>query len=156
MRGKKPQKRKISPDEKYFSVTVSRFINSVMKDGKKITARNIMYKAMEELATLTGEDALVAFEKALDNVKVKVETKAKRVGGANYQVPMPVSDERQLTLAIRWLVSGSRERRVNTPFYMTLAQELHDAFKGEGSAVKKRDEVHRMAESNKAFAHLAW
>ena len=97
-----------------------------------------------------------AFETALNNVKPKVEVRARRIGGANYQVPTPVRDERQYALSYRWIISSARDKRTNTEFYIALAEELAEAFKGVGNAVKKRDEMHRMAEANKAFAHLAW
>lgn len=156
MRGKKAPVRKIKPDYKYNSVIASKFINIVMMSGKKKTAEYQFYNALDKLAEITGVPAMEAFETALNNVKPKVEVKARRVGGANYQVPTPVREDRQYALSYRWIISSAREKRTNTEFFVALAEELAEAFKGLGNAVKKRDEMHRMAEANKAFAHLAW
>lgn len=156
MRGKKAIVRNVLPDYKYNSVLVTKFINRTMFDGKKNTAEKQIYVALEKLAELSSMDAIVAFEKSIDNVKPKVEVRSRRVGGANYQVPVPVRDVRQQSLAIRWIVEQTRDKRSNQTFAEVLAEELFMAFKGEGNAVKKRDDVHRMAEANKAFAHLAW
>lgn len=156
MRGKKAKINKIAPDFKFGSVTVSRFINKLMFDGKKTTSERQVYKALDKLAEITGLPALEAFEKAVDNIKPRVEVKAKRVGGANYQVPTPVREARQYALAYRWIIASARDKRTNTEFYVVLADELAEAFKGQGNSIKKRDEMHRMADANKAFAHLAW
>jgi len=145
-------KRDILPDPIYNSVIVTKFINGVMSEGKKAVAEKIFYGAMEKLAEKTGEEALKAFKKALDNVAPNLEVKSRRIGGATYQVPLEVTRERRGTLAIRWLVANARQRGEKT---MTdrLVGELLDAINGRGGAVKKREDVHRMAEANKAFAH---
>jgi small subunit ribosomal protein S7 len=145
-------KRDILPDPIYNSVIVTKFINGVMSEGKKSVAEKIFYGAMEKLAEKTGEEALKAFKKALDNVAPNLEVKSRRIGGATYQVPLEVTRERRGTLAIRWLVANARQRGEKT---MTdrLVGELLDAINGRGGAVKKREDVHRMAEANKAFAH---
>ncbi len=156
MRGKSPRKRILLPDHKYNSVTVSKLINSIMYDGKKSIAEKIVYDAIEKLAKDSGLEPLIALEKAIGNVKPKLEVKSRRLGGANYQVPTPVNDVRQTTLAIRWIVEASRQARTNTPISTTLSGELMSAINGEGNAIRKKDDVHRMAEANKAFAHLAW
>lgn len=145
-------KREILPDPVFNSVIVTKFINGVMSEGKKAVAEKIFYGAMEKLAEKTGEEALKAFKKALDNVAPNLEVKSRRIGGATYQVPLEVTRERRGTLAIRWLVANARQRGEKT---MTdrLVGELLDAINGRGGAVKKREDVHRMAEANKAFAH---
>jgi small subunit ribosomal protein S7 len=133
-------------------VIVTKFINGVMSEGKKAVAEKIFYGAMEKLAEKTGEEALKSFKRALDNVAPNLEVKSRRIGGATYQVPLEVTRERRGTLAIRWLVGNARQRGEKT---MTdrLVGELLDAINGRGGAVKKREDVHRMAEANKAFAH---
>jgi len=145
-------KREILPDPVFNSVIVTKFINGVMSEGKKAVAEKIFYGAMEKLAEKTGEEALKAFKRALDNVAPNLEVKSRRIGGATYQVPLEVTRERRGTLAIRWLVGNARQRGEKT---MTdrLVGELLDAINGRGGAVKKREDVHRMAEANKAFAH---
>ena len=145
-------KREILPDPVFNSVIVTKFINGVMSEGKKAVAEKIFYGAMQKLAEKTGEEALKAFKKALDNVAPNLEVKSRRIGGATYQVPLEVTRERRGTLAIRWLVANARQRGEKT---MTdrLVGELLDATNGRGGAVKKREDVHRMAEANKAFAH---
>jgi small subunit ribosomal protein S7 len=145
-------KREILPDPVFNSVIVTKFINGVMSEGKKAVAEKIFYGAMQKLAEKTGEEALKAFKKALDNVAPNLEVKSRRIGGATYQVPLEVTRERRGTLAIRWLVANARQRGEKT---MTdrLVGELLDAINGRGGAVKKREDVHRMAEANKAFAH---
>lgn len=155
MRGKsKFKKRKIKPDHKFNSVIISQFINKVMLRGQKKTATNAVYKAIAQLEERTKTPGLVAFEQALNNVAPKVEVKSKRIGGATYQVPVEVKQNRKITLAIRWIIEGARGAK-GAPIHKKLANELSDAFKGEGSAMKKRETVHRMAEANKAFAHYA-
>jgi small subunit ribosomal protein S7 len=145
-------KREILPDPVFNSVIVTKFINGVMSEGKKAVAEKIFYGAMEKLAEKTGEEALKSFKRALDNVAPNLEVKSRRIGGATYQVPLEVTRERRGTLAIRWLVGNARQRGEKT---MTdrLVGELLDAINGRGGAVKKREDVHRMAEANKAFAH---
>ena len=143
------------PDARYNDVVVTKLINSIMLDGKKGLAQSIVYGAFDIVAEKTGEDALEHFYKAMNNIMPVLEVKARRIGGANYQVPLEVRPERRQTLAIRWLVQYSRARGEKT---MTerLAKELMDAVNGQGASVKKREEVHRMAEANKAFAHYRY
>jgi small subunit ribosomal protein S7 len=156
MRGKQSTKRKIAPDEIYNSEVVAKLINSVMLDGKKGLARRIVYKALEDLGTQTKSEPMVALEKALDNVKPKLEVRARRVGGANYQVPMPVAADRQLNLAFRWIIAAARKGRGSKEFWESLSRELVASYKNEGEAVRKREDVQRMAESNRAFAQFAF
>ena len=148
-------KREVMPDARYNDVVVTKLINSIMLDGKKGLAQSIVYGAFDIVAEKTGEDALEQFYKAMNNIMPVLEVKARRIGGANYQVPLEVRSERRQTLAIRWLVQYSRARGEKT---MTerLAKELMDAANGQGASVKKREEVHRMAEANKAFAHYRY
>ncbi len=148
-------RREILPDPRYKSKLVAKFINGVMRDGKKSVAEKIVYNSMEVLAKNTSEEPLAAFEKAIDNVKPEVEVKPRRVGGATYQVPMEVSPHRQLILAIRWLVSAARSRG-EKGMVRRLSAELTDAFYNRGIAIKKKEDTHRMAEANKAFAHYRW
>ena len=143
------------PDPLYNSKLVTRLINNVMYDGKKGAAEKIFYGALEVLAEKTGEEALRAFEKALENVKPHLEVKARRVGGATYQVPMEVRPDRQVSLSIRWLITYARSRG-EKGMSNKLAAELLDAFNSRGGAVKKKEDTHRMAEANKAFAHYRW
>ncbi len=149
-------KREIPPDPKYGSVLVAKFINNLMRDGKKNVARRIFYEALEKLREKSGgEDPLKIFEKAVDNVKPLLETRTRRVGGANYQVPVEVRPERQISLAIKWIIRAARERHEKT-MVERLANELWDAYNERGAAIKKRDDTHRMAESNRVFAHYRW
>lgn len=145
-------KREVLPDPIYNSIVVTKFINGLMWEGKKTVAEQIFYSAMERLADKTGEEPLKVFKKALDTVAPTLEVKSRRIGGATYQVPLEVTRDRRNTLAIRWLVNNARNRGEKT---MTdrLVGELLDATNNRGNAVKKREEVHRMAEANKAFAH---
>ncbi|SKA75990.1 30S ribosomal protein S7 [Desulfobaculum bizertense] len=148
-------KREILPDPKFHSVLASRFVNRMMIDGKRSIAEKIFYSALDSLAEKTQEEPIKAFEKALDNVKPQLEVKSRRVGGATYQVPMEVRPDRQVALAIRWLITFARSRGEKG---MTgrLTSELLDAFHNRGGAVKKKEDTHRMAEANKAFAHYRW
>ena len=149
-------KREILPDPKFGNKLVTRFVNSLMEHGKKSTAEKIFYSSMDEIADkLKGEDPVNVFKLAIDNIKPMVEVKSRRVGGANYQVPVDVRPERRTALAIRWLLSAARERNEKT-MQKRLAGELMDAFKKAGAAVKKREDTHRMAEANKAFSHYRW
>ena len=148
-------KREILPDPKYKSVLAMRFINRLMNDGKKSTAESIFYQSLDALGEKAGEDPLRAFEKAVDNVKPHVEVKSRRVGGATYQVPIEVRPERQTSLAIRWLIGYARGRG-EKGMVDKLSNELLDAYNQRGGAVKKKEDVHRMAEANKAFAHYRW
>jgi len=148
-------KREILPDPIYNSRLVARFVNRLMYNGKKGAAEKIFYKALDALAEKTSEDAMRSFEKAVENVKPQLEVKARRVGGATYQVPMEVRSERQIALALRWLINYARARGEKS-MVNKLAAELLDAYNNRGGAVKKKEDTHRMAEANKAFAHYKW
>jgi len=148
-------KRKVLPDPLYNSPIVTRLINSIMLDGKKGIAQQILYGAFENIEKKTGRPALDVFNEALANITPQLEVKARRIGGANYQVPVEVKPDRKMTLCLRWLTQYSRLRREKT-MEERLANEIMDAANGVGNAVKKRDDIHRMAESNKAFAHYQW
>ena len=147
--------REVLPDPLYGSVLVSRFMNRLMYQGKKGVAEKIFYKCMDFLGEKTGDQPLDAFEKALGNVKPHLEVKSRRVGGATYQVPVEVRPDRQVSLAIRWLINYSRSRG-EKGMASKLSAELLDAYHGRGGAVKKREDVHKMADANKAFAHYRW
>ena len=149
-------KRKIVPDPRYNSTLVTKFINKIMLDGKKSVAQNIFYQAMDELKSKTGaDDVMEVFNKCINNVKPVLEVKSRRIGGATYQVPVEVSPDRRESLAIRWIVGYSRGRK-GTTMGKALATELLDAYNNQGSSVKKKEDTHRMAEANKAFAHYRW
>jgi small subunit ribosomal protein S7 len=148
-------KREVAPDPIYNSTLVTKFVNSMMWGGKKSTAQGIFYDSMKNLEQRGGDDALKLFKKAVENVKPVLEVKTRRVGGANYQVPIEVNADRRTSLAIRWLVSYSRARG-EKGMTEKLSNELLDAANGRGSAMKKKEDVHRMAEANKAFAHYRW
>ena len=148
-------KRDVLPDPIYNSKLVSRLINSIMKDGKKGTAQSILYNAFEMIAEKTGREPMEVFEEALDNIMPVLEVKARRIGGSNYQVPIEVRPERRVTLGLRWLVQYSRNRGEKT-MEMRLANEIIDAANNSGASVKKREDTHKMAEANKAFAHYRW
>ena len=148
-------KRDVLPDPVYNSKLVTKLVNRIMLDGKKGTAQKILYGAFEIVEKKTGEAALDVFGKALSNITPIVELKVRRIGGQNYQVPVEVSKERKITLGLRWLVSSSRNRGEKT-MEQRLAAEIIDAANGTGASVKKRDDTHRMAEANKAFAHFRW
>ncbi len=143
------------PDPVYRSVLVTQVVNKVLLEGKKSTAERIVYEALDIVASKTDGDALTALKRAVDNVKPQLEVKSRRVGGATYQVPVEVRPRRATTLAIRWLVGFSRQRRERT-MAERLAAELVDANNGIGTSVKRKEDVHKMAESNKAFAHYRW
>ena len=155
MRRKKKIQRNIEPDFKYGSALVSKFVNSVMKCGKKSTARKIFYGSLDILQEKTKQDPLEIFNQAIKNVSPLLEIKSKRVGGANYQVPRPVSGERRITLAIRWILEAARSKK-GMPMAQKLAEELLAASKNEGGAIKKKINTHKMEEANKAFARFAW
>ena len=148
-------KRRIIPDPKYKDKLVSKFTNTLMFDGKKAVAEGILYGAFDVIGERFKEDPLEVFRKALDNVKPKLEVKSRRVGGATYQVPVEVRPERRVALAMRWIVTYARERGEKT-MRERLAAEFVDASQGRGNAVKKKDDTHKMAEANKAFAHYRW
>ena len=155
MRGKNfTNFRPLDPDEKYGSVNVTKLINYVMKNGKKTVAEKIVYGALEIAAEKLEVDALEVLEQALKNVSPVIEVRGRRVGGANLQVPIEVPKSRRMMLALRWILNAARSAK-GRPMAQKLAQELVDAYNAEGSAVKKKDETHRMAEANRAFAHFA-
>ena len=153
-RGNVP-KREVLPDPQYNSVLVTKLVNSVMLDGKKGVAQKVVYGAFEIVENKTGKNGLEVFQQAMENIMPAVELKARRVGGATYQVPIEVRADRRQTLGLRWLTLYSRSRSENT-MRGRLAAEIMDAANGTGNAVKKRDDVHKMAEANKAFAHFRW
>jgi len=148
-------RREVLPDAVYSSDLVQKFINSMMWDGKRSTAQRIFYGAMDQIAQKTNDDPLKIFKKAVENVKPTLEVKSRRVGGANYQVPVEVNQYRKQSLAIRWLLLYARTR-AGKRMVDKLAEELLDAANNRGGAMKKKDDVHRMAEANKAFAHYRW
>ena len=154
-RRRRIEPRKILPDPKFGSELLAKFINVLMVDGKKSTAEAIVYGALETLSQRTGKDALEAFDSALENVRPTVEVKSRRVGGSTYQVPVEVRPTRRNALAMRWVIEAARKRG-DKSMALRLANELTDAADNKGSAVKKREDVHRMAEANKAFAHFRW
>ncbi|MBN2365154.1 MAG: 30S ribosomal protein S7 [Calditrichaeota bacterium] len=155
MRRRKAPEREVLPDPKYKSELVSKFINGMILDGKKSKAETIFYTAMDIIEDKMKQDPLAVFKKAMDNVAPILEVRSRRVGGATYQVPVEVREKRRRSLAIRWLVSYSRGRSERT-MAERLANELMAAFKNEGTSVKKKEDTHRMAEANKAFAHFRW
>ncbi len=149
-------KQQLEPDAKYNSKLVSKFVNSMMWDGKKSVAQQIFYEAMDIISKKTKDvPALEVFEKAVNNVKPLLEVRSKRIGGASYQVPMQVSPKRQQSLAFRWIIQSARDKK-GKPMCERLASELLDAYNGHGGAMTTRENIHRMAEANKAFAHFAW
>jgi small subunit ribosomal protein S7 len=154
-RRRRPELREILPDPVYNSTLAEKFINSMMWDGKKNTAQNIFYEAMDTIRERTGDDPLKHFKKAVENAKPLLEVKTRRVGGANYQVPVEVPQNRRTSLAIRWILINARSRP-EKGMPEKLANELNDAANMRGGAIKKKDDVHRMAEANKAFAHYRW
>ncbi len=147
--------RQVDPDAIFNSILVTKFINSIMKQGKKSTAEGIFYRAMDLIKKKANDDPLKVFKKAVENVKPALEVKTRRVGGANYQVPVEVNRNRQQSLSIRWLIGYARERGEKS-MDERLANELLDAANNRGGAIKKKDDTHRMAEANKAFAHYRW
>jgi small subunit ribosomal protein S7 len=149
------EKREIFPDPKYNSVMVAKFINVLMYCGKKSTAEHIFYDALDLIEKRTKQDPLKTFKKAIDNVKPILEVKSRRVGGATYQVPVEVPQDRRLALSFRWVISYSRKRSEKT-MADRLANELIDAANNRGTSIKKREDTHKMAEANKAFAHYRW
>ena len=155
MRGKKKTKKEISPDSVYNSVIVSQFINRIMRRGKKNAARKIVYGAFDIIKEKTKKDPIEVFEKAIQNASPMLEVKSKRVGGATYQVPIEVRGERKFALASNWMIQAANSKK-GKPMKEKLAEELLLAAKNEGSAIKKKEDTHRMAEANRAFAHFAW
>ena len=155
MRKRRAVKRDVLPDPIYNSKVVTKLVNHIMKDGKKGTAQNIIYDAFDIIKEKTGEDAMVVFNKAMDNIKPALEVKSRRVGGANYQVPVEVKPDRAQALAFRWLAQYARLRNGHS-MAENLANEIIDASNGTGASVKKKEDTHKMAEANKAFAHYRW
>ena len=149
-------KREVPLDPIYSSALVTKFISTLMSDGKRSTAERILYKSFDIIKERTGDDPLKVFKKALDNVKPSLEVKSRRVGGSNYQVPVEVNPNRRLSLSIRWMVTYARQRGDGKTMQEKFANELLDASNLRGGAVKKREDTHRMAEANKAFAHYRW
>ena len=155
MRKRRASNRVVLADTIYNSKVVTKLVNHIMKDGKKGTAQNIIYDAFDIIKEKTGEDAMVVFNKAMDNIKPALEVKSRRVGGANYQVPVEVKPDRAQALAFRWLAQYARLRNGHS-MAENLANEIIDASNGTGASVKKKDDTHKMAEANKAFAHYRW
>ena len=154
-RKRKAPVRKVYPDPKFHSEIVSKFINSIMYDGKRSTAEKILYDALEKIKSKDNEDPLKIFNAAISNVKPTVEVRSRRVGGATYQVPVEVKSKRSQALAIRWLKDASRKRK-DKKMSERIFNEIYDAYQNRGSAIKKKEDTHKMAESNKAFAHFRW
>ena len=155
MRKRRAIKRDVLPDPIYNSKTVTKLVNRIMNDGKKGTAERILYDAFDIIKEKTGKDPMEVYNAALENVKPALEVKSRRIGGSNYQVPNEVSDDRAQTLALRWIVNYAKTRN-GKGMAINLANELIDASNGVGGAVKKREDTHKMAEANKAFAHYKW
>ncbi len=155
MRRRRAQKRLIDPDPRYGDFLVAKFMNIVMECGKKSIAERIVYDALDIVKEKTSKEPLEVFRAALDNVRPLLETKSRRVGGATYQVPVSVSEDRGYSLALRWIRSYSRERK-GKPMHEKLAQEIIDGFNKTGPSIKKREDMHKMAEANRAFAHYRW
>ncbi len=154
-RRREVSKREVTPDPKYNSRLVAKFIRGLMRGGKKSTAETIFYKALDIIENKTKQSPLKVFTQAMDNVKPVLEVKSRRVGGATYQVPVDVRPDRRTALVIRWVIQFSRSRK-GLPMEEKLARELMEAARGEGASVKKKEDTHRMAEANKAFAHYRW
>lgn len=155
-RRRKAEKRKIMPDAVYNSMVVEKFINRIMYSGKKTLARKIVYTALEKFAKRVNiENPLEAFEKALENAKPSLEVKSRRIGGATYQVPIEIAPDRRTAIAMRWIIAHSRAK-AGRPMVEGLVIELADCFNTQGATIKKKDDMHRMAEANKAFAHYKW
>ena len=148
-------KREILPDPKYGNLKLAKFVNNLMERGKKSTAEKIIYSALDEISNKAKRDPLEIFEEALDQVGPHVEVKSRRVGGATYQVPVEVKSKRSQALALRWLIDASRKRK-DKKMSDKIFNEIYDAYQNRGSAIKKKDDTHKMAESNKAFAHYRW
>jgi len=155
MRKRRAEKRYIKPDPRFNDLLVAKFVNYIMMDGKKSTSRSVVYESFDLIEKKTKKPAIEVFKKAVSNVQPMVEVRSRRVGGATYQVPMEVRPERRMALALRWIKKYATDRKDKT-MAEKLSAELISASNGEGSAIKKKDEVHRMAEANKAFAHFKW
>lgn len=154
-RRRSAEKRVITPDAKYGDFVVAKFMNCIMYDGRKGVSESLFYGALDTINKKTGQDSLLVFRTAIDNAKPHLEVRSRRVGGATYQVPMEVREERKLALSIKWIVTAARKRGEKT-MNERLAGELLDAFNNRGGAIKKREDTHKMAEANKAFSHYRW
>lgn len=155
-RRRRAEKRHIDPDPKYNSITLAKFMSKLMEDGKKSIARKIVYEALEKFAQrIKAENPLEAFEQALENAKPTLEIKSRRIGGATYQVPVEINSDRRTSMAMRWIIKYSREK-VGRSMVDGLAMELTDCYQNQGTTIKKKDDTHRMAEANRAFAHYKW
>lgn len=155
-RRRRAEKREIEPDPIYQSIVLSKFINKIMLDGKKSLAKSIVYKALEKFAKkVKAESPIEAFETALENARPSLEVKTRRIGGSNYQVPIEVHPQRSFALAMRWIIDNSR-KKVGKSMEDGLMMELSDCYQNQGTTIKKKDDTHRMAEANKAFAHFKW
>lgn len=154
-RKKRDYRRRISPDPKFNSPVLAKFVNKVMLGGKKSVAQRVVYEALDLLAKETGENQLRAFEIVLKNVRPLMEVRSRRVGGSTYQVPVEVKPDRSVALAVRWIINNSRSRS-GMSFVDALSKELIDSYKNTGASIKKREDTHKMAEANKAFAHFKW
>jgi len=154
-RRRRAERRELIPDPKFNSELVARVINSMMQRGKKTAAETIVYGALDELGAKTGKDPIEVLDQAIGNMKPKVEVKSRRVGGTTYQVPVEIRPARQVALALRWMAQYASARR-GTPMPKAVALELLDAYNNQGNVIKKRDDTHKMAQANKAFAHYAW
>ena len=155
MRRRRPERRRRNPDPKYHDVLVSRFVNSVMEDGKRMKAQKIMYDAFDIIEKKTKTNPLDTFKQAINNVQPSIEVRSRRVGGSNYQIPSEVRPDRRVALAIKWILTYTRQRNEKS-MALKLANELLAASVGEGNSVKKKEDTHRMADANKAFAHYKW
>ena len=155
-RRRRADKREVMPDTRYNSTLITRFISAIMERGKKSVAERIVYGALDQIREMSKEeDPMKVFQQGLDNVRPKLEVKSRRVGGATYQVPVEVSDDRQVSLALRWIIDYSKAKK-SVGMHKALAMEIMDAYKNQGSAIKKREDTHKMAQANKAFAHYRW
>ncbi len=154
-RRRNAERRVLAPDPTYNSELVAKVINFTMRGGKKSTAERIVYGALKHISQKMSEEPIEVLIKAIDNMKPRVEVKSRRVGGSTYQVPVEINRDRQLALALRWLLAAAKSRR-GVPMGTAMALELMDAYNGQGAVIRKRDDTHRMAQANKAFAHYAW
>ncbi|OPX31885.1 MAG: 30S ribosomal protein S7 [Gemmatimonadaceae bacterium 4484_173] len=155
MRRNRPKRREILPDVRYGNITIAKFINNIMLQGKKSVAEAIVYGAFDIIAEKTGQDPVSVFSKAMNNVRPTLKVKSRRVGGSTYQIPLEVRPEERDALAMRWIIGFSRKRKGNT-MRARLAAEFMDAARNEGASVKKKEDTHKMADANKAFAHYRW
>lgn len=155
MRRRKAEVREVSPDPIYGDIMVAKLINRIMWDGKKAVAQKIVCRAFDVVKEKSGKDPLEVFHKALENVRPILEVRPRRVGGATYQIPVEVQEPRKTSLALRWIVGAARSKK-GRPVHISLAEEILAAYQGMGASVKKREDVHKMAEANRAFAHLRW